>query len=253
MSILGRQYSAARLAEFDEVLTTKYRHLSYFLGVAARAYSERVEARDLWLERLELDHDNLRAALDWAGEHHRDDEFALAGYLAWFWQLHSHYTEGRHRLSGALIDRDGVSEEVARALWGIGFLAGMVGDESASAPAESSLAIMTEEEISEFVVQQRSATIATVGPNGFPHLVAMWYAMVDARYGLRRRQSLKRWPTYVETAGSPFSWRQVSPTISSAESLSKVGARLSRIPTRCGGSVSACSNAIWVPTPKTFG
>ncbi len=136
-----RQYSAARLAEFDEVLPTKDRHLSHFLDVAARAYSGRVEAKDLWLERLELDHDNLRAALDWAGEHHRDDELALAGYLAWFWQLHSHYTEGRHRLSGALMDRDGMSEEVARALWGIGFLAGMVGDESASAPAEASLAM----------------------------------------------------------------------------------------------------------------
>jgi len=38
---------------------------------------------------------------------------------------------------------------------------------------------MSDDEISSFVDQQRSATIATVGPTGFPHLVAMWFAVVD--------------------------------------------------------------------------
>ena len=40
---------------------------------------------------------------------------------------------------------------------------------------------MTDEEIAEFVVQQRSGTIATVGSTGFPHLVAMWYAVIDGQ------------------------------------------------------------------------
>jgi PPOX class probable F420-dependent enzyme len=35
------------------------------------------------------------------------------------------------------------------------------------------------EEIAQFVEQQRSGTLATIGPNGFPHLVAMWYAVID--------------------------------------------------------------------------
>ena len=38
---------------------------------------------------------------------------------------------------------------------------------------------MSDEEISTYLDQQRSATIATIGPNGLPHLVAMWYAVVD--------------------------------------------------------------------------
>jgi PPOX class probable F420-dependent enzyme len=38
---------------------------------------------------------------------------------------------------------------------------------------------MSADEIATFLQQQRSATIATLGPAGFPHLVAMWYAMVD--------------------------------------------------------------------------
>lgn len=38
---------------------------------------------------------------------------------------------------------------------------------------------MDEREVEEFLQQQRSATLATVGPDGTPHLVAMWYAIID--------------------------------------------------------------------------
>ena len=38
---------------------------------------------------------------------------------------------------------------------------------------------MTEDEIEAFIVQQRTATMATIGPNGLPHLVAMWFAVID--------------------------------------------------------------------------
>lgn len=38
---------------------------------------------------------------------------------------------------------------------------------------------MTDDEVREFIDQQRSATVATVSPDGVPHLVAMWYAVVD--------------------------------------------------------------------------
>lgn len=40
---------------------------------------------------------------------------------------------------------------------------------------------MTEEEIAEFVEQSRTATMATLGPEGLPHLVAMWYSVVDGK------------------------------------------------------------------------
>ena len=39
--------------------------------------------------------------------------------------------------------------------------------------------VMTDDEIAEFIVRSRTATMATVLPNGRPHLVAMWYAVVD--------------------------------------------------------------------------
>jgi PPOX class probable F420-dependent enzyme len=38
---------------------------------------------------------------------------------------------------------------------------------------------MSDEEISQFLDEQRVATLATIGPTGRPHLVAMWYAVID--------------------------------------------------------------------------
>jgi PPOX class probable F420-dependent enzyme len=38
---------------------------------------------------------------------------------------------------------------------------------------------MTDEEITTFIEQNRTATMATVGPTGHPHLIAMWYAVID--------------------------------------------------------------------------
>lgn len=40
---------------------------------------------------------------------------------------------------------------------------------------------MTEAEIAEFVEHARVATMGTIGPSGLPHLVAMWYAVLDGR------------------------------------------------------------------------
>jgi PPOX class probable F420-dependent enzyme len=40
---------------------------------------------------------------------------------------------------------------------------------------------MTREEVTVFLAQQRTATLATVGPDGLPHLVAMWYGVVDGQ------------------------------------------------------------------------
>ena len=40
---------------------------------------------------------------------------------------------------------------------------------------------MSDEEIAAFIERSRTATMATVGPNGTPHLVAMWYAVLDGK------------------------------------------------------------------------
>jgi PPOX class probable F420-dependent enzyme len=40
---------------------------------------------------------------------------------------------------------------------------------------------MTDEEVAAFVESSRTATMATLGPTGTPHLVAMWYAVIDGQ------------------------------------------------------------------------
>jgi PPOX class probable F420-dependent enzyme len=44
---------------------------------------------------------------------------------------------------------------------------------------ERSKIVMSDDEIVEFIDHSRTATMATVGPNGRPHLIAMWYAVLD--------------------------------------------------------------------------
>ncbi len=46
---------------------------------------------------------------------------------------------------------------------------------------------MTEAEIAEFVAASRTATIATLGADGTPHLVAMWFAVLDGTIWLETK------------------------------------------------------------------
>lgn len=40
---------------------------------------------------------------------------------------------------------------------------------------------MTDEEVAAFIESSRTATMATIGANGLPHLVAMWFAVIDGQ------------------------------------------------------------------------
>ena len=51
---------------------------------------------------------------------------------------------------------------------------------------------MSDAEVQDFLEQSRTATMATVGPDGMPHLVAMWFGLIDGEVWLRRRQSRRR-------------------------------------------------------------
>ena len=51
---------------------------------------------------------------------------------------------------------------------------------------------MSDDEVLAFLHQSRTATMATVGANGTPHLVAMWYAASTVGCGLRQRPRRRR-------------------------------------------------------------
>ena len=59
-------------------------------------------AKKEWLERLDIEHNNIRAALDWYREHDPPAALRLAAAMSAFWSLRGHYTEGRQRLGELL-------------------------------------------------------------------------------------------------------------------------------------------------------
>ena len=65
-----REYALERLEESGELDRIRRRHFDFFLALAeeARKDLERGLRATMWLARLELEHDNCRAALQWARE-----------------------------------------------------------------------------------------------------------------------------------------------------------------------------------------
>jgi predicted ATPase/class 3 adenylate cyclase/Tfp pilus assembly protein PilF len=98
------EYAAEQLAESDEVAIIEQHHTHFFLTLAEMADPQLRGQHQLeWLERLETEHDNLRAALRRTRES-GDAERALrlASALAWFWRLRGYLSEGSAWLEGAL-------------------------------------------------------------------------------------------------------------------------------------------------------
>ena len=60
-------------------------------------------AKKEWLERVDTEHNNIRAALSWYRQHDPPDALRLAASMSAFWSLRGHHTEGRQRL-GELLD-----------------------------------------------------------------------------------------------------------------------------------------------------
>ena len=129
-----REYAAEQLEASSEGDALRRRHAEHFAALAEEAepHLDTNEARE-WLERLESEHDNLRAALDWLEASGRSDSLLLlAGTLADFWYISGHFVEGRHRLEGALNAAPSPTQARARALLGAASMANMVGDGAAA-------------------------------------------------------------------------------------------------------------------------
>jgi len=99
-----RQYALERLRASGDFEQTRRRHLAYYLelaGVAEEGLSGADQAQ--WLRLLDLEHDNLRAALAWSQESTtRDDGLLLAATLAAFWMRAGYLSEGCSWMQRAL-------------------------------------------------------------------------------------------------------------------------------------------------------
>lgn len=114
-----RQYAREKLARSGEEAQIRERHAAFYLSMAELAAPHLTgPEQSLWLARLEGEHDNLRAALQWSIHGSPDSGRAtgarLASALLRFWYAHGHLGEGRRWL-GALLDQGGDLSPQARA------------------------------------------------------------------------------------------------------------------------------------------
>jgi predicted ATPase len=143
------EFAREKLGQSAGAEEIKRAHAQYFLTLAEEANPELKGPDQLeWLERLEVEHDNMRAALSWALER-TEVELALklGGALWLFWLLRDYHSEGRRWLEEALaIEGAGSPGSRAMALAGAGWLATEQGDlDRAKQTCEEGLALLEHE------------------------------------------------------------------------------------------------------------
>jgi len=127
-----RVYAREKLVAAGEDETVRRRHRDWYLQFAERAEHElQGPALESWLDRLEAEHDNIRAALDWCKTAEPNPEYGLrlGGAVAHFWEVRGYLTEGREWLESALTKgAEVLSTARVKALNGAGLLALIQGD-----------------------------------------------------------------------------------------------------------------------------
>lgn len=128
-----RQYGVARLKEAEEYVESKRRHLEWTAKLAQKAESQLLGRHQrAWYDRFELEHDNVRAALDFVLDDGGDPELGrkIAGGAWRFWAYRGHIAEGRQYL--LRLDQMSAGSEPT-ASWaklreGVSWISMMVGD-----------------------------------------------------------------------------------------------------------------------------
>lgn len=129
-----REYALERLMASGEAGLLRKYHTGYYMAVAERAAPElRAGSQQVaWLDRLEREHDNLRAALSWSLEQGEAEITLRLSAAIWrFWYWHSHLSEGSRWLTAALAAARNLAQLAdvrAKALNGAGTLASALGD-----------------------------------------------------------------------------------------------------------------------------
>jgi predicted ATPase/DNA-binding CsgD family transcriptional regulator len=112
-----REFGLERLAACEEIEEIRRRHAQFFLQLGETAEVELVGSEQAdWLDRLDVEHPNLRTALAWAIDHDPDLALRLGGALRQFWRIRGHLTEGRDTLKRALATGSGTDRARAKAL-----------------------------------------------------------------------------------------------------------------------------------------
>jgi predicted ATPase len=93
-----REYGLEQLEACGELYPIRRWHAEHLLALAERA-EQMLRGRDQteWITRIETEHENLRAALEWCLSERRTGDLGLrlAASLSWFWQMQAYIGEGR--------------------------------------------------------------------------------------------------------------------------------------------------------------
>ena len=108
MLVTIQQFALDRLRRSGREAEARDWHLEYFLDLAERGDQEiRGPAQVEWADRIEREHDNFRAALDWSVSNRKTKSaLRLLCALGWQWEIRGHYSAARnwldkiHRLPG---------------------------------------------------------------------------------------------------------------------------------------------------------
>jgi non-specific serine/threonine protein kinase len=112
-----REYAGEKLVEAGEETAVRDRHLDYFVKLAEEAEPQLFRPDQVfWLNRLEADHENLRAAAAWSLKRKAGTSaLRLVGALSWFWSTRGHYREARELSSQILSSPMAMERTAARA------------------------------------------------------------------------------------------------------------------------------------------
>ncbi len=99
-----REFALLYLEFSPEAAAVWRRHAWYYLRLAEQSdAAQQGVSEDVFVNRLEREHGNFRAALDWCQEHgYAEASLRLAIALLWFWGVRGHITDGRTRLESLL-------------------------------------------------------------------------------------------------------------------------------------------------------
>lgn len=123
-----RDYAHERLRESGKVAELRRRHYDYYQSLAAltEAAHHQADYED-WLDRLQIEHDNLRLALEWSLTGPPEAGLTLAGSLWRYWRVRGYHSEGRRWLELLLARSTEPNVARTRALIGLGVLLTDVG------------------------------------------------------------------------------------------------------------------------------
>jgi hypothetical protein len=112
-----RQYARDRMLESTEVETIRDQALDFYLALAEEAEPRlRGPEQMQWFDRFEVEHDNLRAALEWSlGKGRVEKGLRLGAALTFFWERGGYWLEGRERLESLLIQPEAAARTLMRA------------------------------------------------------------------------------------------------------------------------------------------